>query len=207
MYVPQHFAVTDEAELHAHIAAARVGNLITVNGGVVNATLIPFLLDAESGERGTLIGHIAKANPQWENLDPAFEALVVFSGPDAYVSPSTHPSKRAGGKVVPTWNYVAVHAYGTIRPIHDGQRKREIVAELSEHHERNREDPWAITDAPENYISSILQSIVGIEISLTRIIGKAKLSQNRSEQDRLGVIDDLTTGRFPNDGAVAAYMR
>lgn len=205
MYVPDHFTMA-EADARAHIRGSDVINLVTVNSGVLAANLVPVLYDEERGEFGTLVGHLAKANPQWSDTDPNIDAMAIFPGTDAYVSPSTYASKREHGRVVPTWNYVAVHAYGRVTWLHDTQRKLEIVGALTIRHEAQREDRWDVTDAPANFISALAGAIVGFELLVTRIDAKAKLSQNRSEPDRRGVVLDLAGGLSPGGHAVSAAM-
>ena len=205
MYVPDHFAMA-ETDARAHIRGSDVINLVTVNSGVLAANLVPVLYDEERGNFGTLVGHVAKANPQWSDTDPNIDAMAIFPGTDAYVSPSTYASKREHGRVVPTWNYVAIHAYGRITWLHETQRKLEIVGALTIRHEAQREDPWEVTDAPANFISALADAIVGFELLVTRIDAKAKLSQNRSEADRRGVVLDLAGGLSPGERAVSAAM-
>ena len=160
------------------------------------ANAIPFMLEAERGEFGTLVGHVARANPVW--LPPAAgqavpEALVVFQGPDGYISPSGYPSKAEHGKVVPTWNYAVVQARGPLRVLDDAAATLALVTRLTAHHEATQRSPWAVADAPDDYIAAMLRAIVFIEIPLTSLIGKYKLSQNRSAADRAGVVANLQT--------------
>ncbi len=194
MYVPAHFGL-DLAEAKAHLRSCDVVNLVTVNAGVITANLVPVLF-ADDGDLdvGVLIGHVAKANPQWTNVDPSVEAMAIAAGPDAYVSPSAYESKRQHGRVVPTWNYVTVHVYGPLSWVHDRERKRAIVTALTNRHEVQRSDPWQVTDAPATYIDGLLEAIVGFELAITRVEGKAKLSQNRSRADQEGVAADLARG-------------
>jgi transcriptional regulator len=205
MYVPAHFAM-NEAEIKAHLQTCDVANLVTVNAGMITVNLVPVVFDEETGEHGALIGHLAKANPQWTSIDPAVEAMAILAGPDAYVSPSAYESKRQHGRVVPTWNYTAVHAYGSLTWFHDPQRKLEIVTALTNRHERRRAAPWQVADAPPNYIAGLLEAIVGFELTLSRVEGKAKLSQNRSPADQAGVASDLASGPGDKREAVSSTM-
>jgi transcriptional regulator len=184
---------------------ARLANLVTATAEGLIATPLPLFLAPEEGSYGTLYGHLARANPQWK-LAPAGDAMALFMGPDAYVSPSWYPSKLEHQKVVPTWNYVAVHAYGTIEFFEDADRLLEIVTRLTDLHEQPRAEPWAVTDAPEAFIRAQLRGIVGLRLPITRIEGKRKMSQNRSAVDRVGVAAGLAaSGRHP-DRAVAALI-
>jgi transcriptional regulator len=201
---------------------------VTVNAGTLTANLVPVLYDRRGeNERegddhregtgdddgvgvrpshGVLVGHMAKANPQWTNVDSGIEAMAILSGPDAYVSPSAYESKRQHGRVVPTWNYTAVHVYGSITWVHEPRRKLEIVTALTNRHEHQRTDPWQVTDAPAAYIEALLDAIIGFELTITRVDGKAKLSQNRSVADQSGVAADLARGPGEKRVAVASAM-
>ena len=166
------------------------------------ATLLPILWDDD-----VVVGHLAKANPQWRSIAPDSPALMICSGPEAYISPSWYAAKAEHGRVVPTWNYSAVHLTGTVRVIEDREWLHDVVTRLTAAHEEGREQPWRPADAPEAYIAGQLGGIVGVELTVTRIEGKAKLSQNRSEADRRGVVAGL--GGEPTSGAadVAAAMQ
>lgn len=191
MYQPVHHRETDPARLHALIRARPLGLLVTHGPAGLIANPIPFLLDPERGDNGTLVAHMARANPQWREADNAREALVVFQDVDSYITPAWYETKRETGKVVPTWNYAAVHAYGPMRAIEDPAWLRDQVTRLTGRHEASRETPWQVTDAPENFIAMQLRAIVGIEIPIARMEGKWKVSQNRSEADRAGVVEGL----------------
>ncbi|MCU0922056.1 MAG: FMN-binding negative transcriptional regulator, partial [Burkholderiaceae bacterium] len=151
---------------------------------------LPLEFDATAGEQGTLFGHVARANPLWRVAAGA-PVLAVFGGPQAYVSPSWYPSKAATHKVVPTWNYTVVHAHGVLEAVEDAPWLRALVGRLTDQFEAPRPTPWAVDDAPTDYVQQMLRAIVGIRIPLTRLLGKWKVSQNRSEADRLGVADGL----------------
>ncbi len=183
--------------------AAPFANLITNGGEGLEATALPLMLDLasgpSSGPQGRLIGHIARANPQWRTADVAQEALAIFSGPDSYITPSYYETKRLTGKVVPTWNYVAIHARGRISFFHDPDRLLDLVRRLTERHESARAAPWGVSDAPADFIRSQLRAIVGVQLDITALTGKWKMSQNRSDADRAGVVDGLRA-----DGGSAA---
>lgn len=191
MYRPVHFREDDPASLHALIRARPLGMLVTSGPGGLIANPIPFLLDSDRGEHGVLVAHMARANPQWREADGVREALVVFHDTDSYVTPSWYETKRETGKVVPTWNYATVHAWGPMRAIEDTGWLRDQVGRLTEGHEASREKPWAVSDAPEEFVAMQLRAIVGIEIPVARIEGKWKVSQNRPDADRAGVVDGL----------------
>jgi transcriptional regulator len=186
MYTPPFNVVDDQAELRAMVAAARTGWLVTVEDGAPVATLLPLMWTGD-----TLIAHLARANPQWRSMADGDPVLVICTGPDAYVSPTWYPAKEGHGRVVPTWNYTAVHLSGTVRVHHDPEWLLDAVTALTRLHESGRADPWQVADAPEPYVAGQLRGIVGIEVSVTRVEGKAKLSQNRSTADQLGVIEGL----------------
>ncbi len=195
MYIPAHFAADDEAvrDLLLHQGAA---DLVTSTGHGLLATMLPFLFDPpgsrpDAGPLGSLVGHVARNNPQWR--EPAQgESLVIVRGPDAYITPAWYAAKREHGRVVPTWNYLTAHAYGRLL-IHDDVVWLEaLVRRLTEHHEAARSEPWSVDDAPAPYVAGQLRAIVGVELLVERIEAKAKLSQNRSDADIDGVIGGLT---------------
>lgn len=191
MYVPKHFAETDAAVMHALIKERPLGTWVTQADGELTVNHIPFLLDPQRGEHGTLVGHVARSNPVWKSLSPTSPSVVVFQGPQAYISPSWYPSKELDGKVVPTWNYVVVHAHGAPRIIDDRARLLEIVTHMTDAYEADQAAPWRVADAPADFIATLLSAIVGIEIPLTRVSGKWKVSQNRPAPDQLGTIAGL----------------
>jgi len=202
VYLPRVNVMADRADIEAFVRAQRVGQLITVGAdGVPDATLLPVLWE---GER--LVAHIARTNPQRERIVDGSSALVVVSGPDAYVSPAWYATKREHGRVVPTWNYSAVHLSGPVRVVKDDEWVREAVTLLTERHEGGRTEPWQVTDAPAKFVVSQLRAIVGIELTGTKVEGKTKLSQNRSDADRQGAIDGLRTEGDPTADAVADAM-
>ena len=204
MYLPKHFEETRTEVMHQLLRAHPLGLLITLSGGELQANSIPFMIDAQRGPHGTLVAHVARANPLWREaaLSPV---LAVFQGPQAYVSPSGYASKAEHGKVVPTWNYVMVQARGRLRAIKDPQALHALVSRLTDTHERRRAAPWAVSDAPADYIAATLRAIVGIEIPIESLTGKWKVSQNRSAADREGVARLLE--QEPGGAAMAAQVR
>lgn len=191
MYVPSQFEETRLPALHAAMRDAGLATLVTDGPGGLEANHVPVLLDAARGPFGTLLGHVARANPVWRGSPEHRRALAVFLGPDVYVTPSWYPTKRRTGEVVPTWNYVAVHAHGTLRFFEDEARLLAIVTGLTERREAGRAEPWAVADAPEAYVRGMLRGIVGFELAIERLEGKRKMSQNRSAEDRAGVAEGL----------------
>lgn len=206
LYNPPAFRETDLPKLHADIAAAGIATLITVGEGGPIVSQLPMLLDASAGAFGTLSGHLARANPQWSKSDLAKPAVAMFAGPDAYVSPAWYPSKQEHGKVVPTWNYSIVYARGHLEIFHDSGLLREQVSLLSDRFERRAGSGWQVTDAPADYIERQLKGIVGVRLRIETLEGKAKLSQNRSIEDRNGVEQSLAGSVSPTDRAVANLM-
>ena len=204
MYIPTQFRIEHLPAIHAAIRAARLANLVTMGPDGLIATPLPVMLDDSEGEYGTLYAHVAKANPQWRTGGQ--EALVMFMGPDAYVTPSWYVTKQISGKVVPTWNYVAVHAYGPVEFFEDAGRLLALVTRLTDHHEKPRAQPWAVSDAPAPFIQSQLKGIVGVRIPITRLEGKQKMSQNRTPEDRAGVKAALAESDSAVDRMVAAAI-
>jgi transcriptional regulator len=202
MYTPKHFEVRDLAEMHALMDRWSFATLVTDDAGHLVASHLPFLIDSNRGPQGTLMSHMARANGQWRAFDQAGEALVLFQGPHAYISPSwytVHPS-------VPTWNYAVVHAYGVPRIVEDPERVVQILRATVTKHEAIFEQPWPM-DLPAAYLENMMRGIVAFEIELTRIEGKHKLSQNRSVIDRQGVIEALEGHDDALEHEVAQMMR
>ena len=202
MYVPPAFAVADLSELHDLVRASRLGFLVTRSPSELQSTPLPFFLDVEEGEYGTLYGHIARANPQWQSSVDA-QAMALFMGPNAYITPSWYATKEETGKVVPTWNYVAVEAHGTAEFFDDAERLLNVVTRLTQIYEQPRDKPWAVDDAPTDYVKAQLRGIVGVRMPIVRMDGKRKMSQNRSANDRAGVIEGLSQSNDPQDVGVA----
>lgn len=209
MYNPPAFREDRPEALREIMRAARLALLVSAapDGGAPEATHLPLMLDAGEGPHGTLYGHVAKANPHWQGLAAAGVARAIFPGPEAYVSPSLYVSKAEHGRVVPTWNYVAVHAIGPVEVIEDAQRLHAIVSRLTDRHEAARPGPWAVADAPEPFVAGQLKGIIGVALRIETLIGKRKLSQNRSEADRAGVLAGLSASDDAADRAVAEAMR
>ena len=205
MYVPPAFKDDDIENIRATIKNARLATLVTATADGLIATPLPLYLKEDEGTHGVIYGHVAKGNPQWR-LPPTAEALAIFSGADAYVTPSWYQTKQETGKVVPTWNYVAVHAYGPVEFFQDPQRLLEAVTMLTNIYERPREEPWQVTDAPDDYVASQLKGIVGVRIPVTRYEGKRKMSQNRPEADRVGVARGLAESDRPMDQLVSTLI-
>jgi transcriptional regulator len=197
MYRPSHFREDRPEVLHSLIRTHPFAQLITAGEQGLAANPLPMLLDPQASENGTLRGHLARANDQVAALRAGGQALVIFQGPQAYISPSWYPSKAEHGKVVPTWNYAAVHAWGAPRVIDDAVWLRRLIEDLTVSQEQHRPKPWAVGDAPEDFIDTMVKAIVGIEIPIDRIEGKWKVSQNRSEPDRRGVAEGLRAEADP----------
>jgi len=191
MYRPAFFREDRIDILYGLIRAHPFAQLVTVGAQGLEANPLPMLIDPEASPNGTLRGHLARGNGQVAALREGAEALVIFQGPQAYISPAWYPGKAEHGKVVPTWNYVAVHAWGKPKVIDDPAWLRRLVGDLTDRHEHGRPNPWSVDDAPEDFIAAQLKAIVGIEIPIDRIEGKWKVSQNRSEPDRRGVVEGL----------------
>jgi transcriptional regulator len=206
MYTPRAFAFNDLHELQQQMLGTRLALLVTHGEQGLQASHLPLLLNTDEGPNGTLYGHFAKANPQWKELQDGAEALVIFAGAEAYVSPEFYPSKAEDGKVVPTWNYVAVHAYGSAEVFTDAERLRSLVSALTERHEAGRAQPWKVADAPADYIDGMLKAIVGFALPIQRLEGKRKLSQNRNAADIAGVREGLAASADAHDQALAHLM-
>jgi transcriptional regulator len=205
MYVPPAFKDNDLESIRATIRAARLANLVTATADGPIATPLPLFLNETEGEHGVLYGHMAKGNPQWRSA-PIGEALAIFMGPDAYVTPSWYVTKQETGKVVPTWNYIAVHAYGPVEFFQEPERLLDAVTRLTNIHEKPRAEPWTVSDAPADFIASQLRGIVGVRIPVSRFEAKRKMSQNRPEADRIGVAAGLGASEKPQDREVAPLI-
>lgn len=207
MYVPAHFEENRPDVLQALIADQPLGALVTVGPQGLDANHVPFEFDATRGPHGTLRAHVARANPVWQEAAAAPDALVIFQGPAAYVSPTWYPSKHATHRQVPTYNYMVVHAHGRIVVHDDESFLRGLVARLTRKMEAGEAQPWKMGDAPPDYIQQMLGAIVGIEIEVTRIVGKWKLSQNKEAADRRGASDTLIARESDAQQAVGQAMR
>ena len=202
MYIPKAFEETRRDVLHAFMREHSFAMGVTAQSGLF-ATHIPLLLDADRGPHGTLRGHLARANPQWQDLGADQEAMVVFQGPHAYISPSSYQTKLS----VPTWNYTAVHAYGRPRLIHDAAGIHRILEDTVAFYESSRTSPWRMDVLPTDFVGKLQEQIVGFELEIQRLEGKFKLSQNRPAADQMGVIDDLESSGHSLDKAVAQLMK
>jgi transcriptional regulator len=204
MYVPALFAETDAATLFALLREHPLGALVTHTARGLDANHLPFLVDENRGAKGTLVAHVARANPLWREAAAGDEVLVVFRGANGYVSPNWYPSKHETHRHVPTWNYEAVHVHGRIRIIDDETYGRGVVARLTREHESRLPEPWRMGDAPADYLAEELAHIVGIEVEITRLEGKRKLSQNRTPADFEGAVQGVDGS---GNAALAAAMR
>ncbi len=205
MYVPAHFNEDRIGALHDLIRSSGLATLVSMTAEGLIASHAPLMLDPDPAPYGTLIGHLAKANPHARSADAAVQTLVIFQGPDGYITPSYYAAKREHGKVVPTWNYTAVHAYGTLEAFDDPARLLAVVTRLTERNETPRAQPWAVSDAPDDFIQGMLRGIVGIALPIARLEGKVKMSQNRPAADIAGVVDGLRADG--QDGLAAAVAR
>ncbi len=206
MYVPRHFAPPSREAVVDLLEAAGACDLVTSSDGQLMSSMIPFLYERHGGGEGRLEGHLARANPQWRAV-PDGEALVIVHGPDGYVSPSWYPSAREDGRVVPTWNYVVAHVYGRLVVHEDAGWTGSLVRRLSRQHEQHLAAPWSPDDAPAGFIESELRGIVGIEVAISRIEAKWKLSQNRSRADARGAAAGLEREGGQGGRPLAAAMR
>jgi transcriptional regulator len=207
MYLPSHFEETRVEVLHQLIREHSLAVLVTLGSEGLNANHIPFEIKPTPAPFGTLRGHVARSNPVWGDFSKDVQALLVFQGPQAYISPSWYPTKRETGKVVPTYNYIVVHAYGPLRVVEDRAWLRELVERLTNRHEAAGPEPWKITDAPRDYIEKMLGAIVGIEIPVTKLLGKWKASQNRPPADREGVVRGLSEIGDAGAAAMASFVK
>ena len=207
MYIPSAFRQDDLAQLHAQMRQAPLATLVSHSSGDLQASHVPLLLAAEEGPYGTLYGHFARANPQCQAFAEQAAALAIFSGADAYISPSWYPSKAEHGKAVPTWDYLRVHAHGRLELFADPERLRQLLARLSAEHERAQPQPWSMDEAPRDYLDAMLRAIVGFALPIERLEGQWKLSQNRSAADRAGVQQALSSSPQAGARELAAQMQ
>jgi transcriptional regulator len=205
MYTPPVFRVDETSQIHEMMRACRLATLVTATAQGLMATPLPLILAEDEGEHGVLYGHLARANPQWK--EPVLgEAMVLFNGPDAYVTPSWYETKRETGKVVPTWNYAAVHAYGAVAFFEEPERLREAVTRLTDLHEAGRSEPWSVSDAPPEFVQAQLRGIVGLRLPIARLEGKLKMSQNRPPADRRRVAEGLAASERASDRIVGKLV-
>ncbi|AXC15227.1 Transcriptional regulator [Acidisarcina polymorpha] len=207
MYVPPAFREDDLPTIHAEMQKIQLATLVTLTENGLVATHLPLLLDSDAGEFGTLYGHLARGNLQWRETMPSVEALAIFTASDAYVTPSWYPSKLETGKVVPTWMYAAIHAYGAVKFIDDAEWLRDLVSRLTDKHEASFPQPWKVTDAPGEYVEAQLKRIIGVELPISRLEAKWKFDQRSLEADRLGVVTALEASSTPGNLEAAGVMR
>jgi transcriptional regulator len=203
LYVPKAFEAS-ERELLDLVAAVGVGHLVTCGDNGIDSTFLPTYIDETDG---VVRGHFSRGNPHWRSIADGSNALVIVTGVENYVSPGWYPTKAATGEVVPTWNYELVHIRGQVRVVDDRDFVERVVRSLTDRHETSLAAPWSVDDAPSDYIEKMLAAIVGVEIAIESVTGKRKLSQNRPDADRLGVIDALATGSPGQRLAAAAIPR
>jgi transcriptional regulator len=203
MYVNPRHELADHGSLLALMASRPLGAWVCQGRDGLIANHVPFLLDRSRGPLGTLIAHVARANPVWRELGAAAPSVVMFQGPQAYITPGWYPSKAAHGKVVPTWNYVVAHAHGMARAIEDRDGLLDMLNRLTDVHEARRAVPWRVGDAPSSFIDQLLRAIVGIEIPVDRLEGKLKASQDEALQDRLGTVRGLHGETSAEAGSMA----
>ena len=206
MYLPDHFRVEDLVEMHALIRAHPFAALVSAGASGLYGTHLPTVLKDE-GPFGTIECHLSRANPHWKDLAEGGEAMMIFQGPEAYITPNWYPSKAEHGKTVPTWNYAIVHAYGRPAVMQDAVWLRRHVGELTDQQERGEAKPWAVSDAPERYIEVMLRGIVGFRFEIARLEGKWKMSQNREMKDRAGVVTGLGARGEGDDTEVAELVQ
>jgi transcriptional regulator len=206
MYIPTQFEETRVDVMHALIRAQPLATLVTLAAGGLNANHVPLHLSESPAPFGTLQGHVARANPLLSDLNSNIESLAVFHGPNAYISPSWYATKQEAGKVVPTWNYAVVHAYGVLRVVDNAAWLRAQLEDLTAHNEAPFSQPWAVSDAPHEYIEKLMTGIVGIEMVITKLSGKWKVSQNQPAQNQASVAAGLEASRLPDARAMAALV-
>jgi len=207
MYNPKQNEETRTEVMHSLIRTHPLGAWISMGDGELIANHIPFDIDPARGEFGTLVGHVARGNPIWRNPPSAIPTLVIFQGPQVYITTSWYPSKHEHGKAVPTWNYAVVHAVGVPVFIQDSAWLHQHVSRLTDRHEASQALPWSVSDAPADYVDKQLAAIVGVEIPISKLTGKWKMSQNRSMPDQLGVVAGLLARKDPRAADVAAVMQ
>jgi transcriptional regulator len=206
MYIPKQFEEPKVDVMHALIRAQPLATLVTLSSGGLNANHIPLHLSESPAPFGTLQGHVARANPMLSDLTNNVESLAVFHGPNAYITPSWYATKKETGKVVPTWNYAVVHAYGFLRVVDNAAWLRAQLEDLTTHNEASFSQPWAVSDAPHEHIEKIMASIVGIEMVIKKLSGKWKVSQNQPEQNQASVVAGLKASSLPDALAMAGLV-
>src|SRR5271163_829145 len=207
MYTPPAFREDDLPTIQAEMRKIQLATLVTLTANGLIATHLPLMLDSTAGDYGTLYGHVARGNTQWRESLADLEALAMFTASDAYVTPNWYPSKQETGRVVPTWMYAAIHAYGKVRFVDDAEWLRDFVTRLTDKHEAESSQPWKVTDAPPAYVDSQLARIIGVELLISRLEGKWKFDQRSSELDRVGVMAGLEASGTPANLEAAQVMR
>ncbi|MCX7341650.1 MAG: FMN-binding negative transcriptional regulator [Hyphomicrobiales bacterium] len=206
MYQPEHFRLDDRDALHDVMRAHPLGQLISAGASGLQANPVPFVLHADDGNQGLLRTHLARPNAQWRDFVDGCDVLVIFQGPQAYVTPSWYAAKKEHGKVVPTWNYVTVQVRGRATAVQEGRWLVRHVSSMSDQQEEPLEHPWAVRDAPEPFITALTRGIVGVEIAITAISGKFKMSQNRPEADRQGVVKGMAAQGAADAAALVSRL-
>ena len=207
MYTPSYFKVANTADVHAMMRAQPFAILVAHGSEGLTATHLPTVLKVDADcPLGRIECHLARPNPQWKTLTPEIDALLIFQGPEAYIRPGWYPSKAEHGKVVPTWNYAAVHAYGRLEMVEDKDWLLAHVSELSDQQEAAYVAPWSTADAPANFLDALVRGIVGLKLTIRRLEGKSKMSQNRPAADRKGVVEGLAQRASGEDGAIASLV-
>lgn len=206
MYIPKQFEETRVEVMHELMGAYPLATLVTHSPGGLNANHIPLQLSTSPAPHGTLRGHIARANPLFGEIAQGIETLAIFNGPNSYITPSWYATKRETGRVVPTWNYAVVHAYGVLRVVDDASWLRAQLDALTDHNEASFSEPWAVSDAPPDHIDKIMAAIVGVEMVITKLVGKWKVSQNQPTQNQASVISGLKKSALPESEAMAALV-
>lgn len=205
MYIPKQFEEPRVDVMHELIRERPLATVVTMSSQGLNANHIPLHFSDEPAPFGTLRGHVARSNPMWSDL-PNDEVLVIFHGPDAYITPSWYATKKETGKVVPTWNYAVVHAYGSLRVIDDATWVRAQLELLTSHNEKKFPEQWTVSDAPYEFTEKLIEAVVGIEIVITRLSGKWKVSQNQPTQNQAGVVEGLCNSGLPEATSMAALI-
>ncbi len=205
MYIPNHFNEPNIKVMHDFIRANPLSTLVTTTSNGLNANHIPLIL-VENESFGILQGHVARANPIWRESSADVESIAIFQGSNAYISPAFYATKEENGKVVPTWNYAVVHAYGTLRVIDDAVWLRSQIERLTMQQEADFPKPWTLSDAPDDYIEKLITAVVGIEIVITKLEGKWKVSQNQPEKNKESVVEGLEKRNGVNDKNMAALI-
>lgn len=206
MYIPTYHEEKDVGIMHSLIESHPLATWVTTADDGLTVNHIPFFLDSTRGELGTLVAHVARANPVWKALSTTANSVLVFQGAESYITPSWYPSKHAHGKVAPTWNYAVVHAYGLPCVIDDRDWILKQISQLTDIHEAEQEHPWKVSDAPRDFTDKLLQAVVGIEIPIAQLVGKWKVSQNRPDPDKAGVVAGLLTRNDQNSREMASLV-